>query len=208
MTEQEWLECDVVGRLLASVQGRTSGRKLRLLAVACALRVLPLTRDEWTRYAVNLALRYAEGDLPDGPPGDVYEGYAAECDCIGEPGLYHSLHPDPFQAAYRMAECAAAHQGPATAQRGSPSGLADLARDIFGNPFRPVPLDLAWRTPTVVQLAHAASDEDHLDPARLAVLSDALEDAGCTDTNLLTHLRSAGPHVRGCWALDLILGKQ
>ena len=46
-----------------------------------------------------------------------------------------------------------------------------------------------------------------LDRARLAVLSDALEEVGCTDTALLSHLRSPGPHVRGCWALDLVLGK-
>ena len=48
----------------------------------------------------------------------------------------------------------------------------------------------------------------HLDPVRLAVLADALEEAGCTDESILTHLRSAGPHVRGCWALDLVLGKE
>jgi hypothetical protein len=46
------------------------------------------------------------------------------------------------------------------------------------------------------------------DPQRLAVLADALEEAGCNDAEILTHLRSPGPHVRGCWALDLILGKQ
>ena len=47
-----------------------------------------------------------------------------------------------------------------------------------------------------------------IDPARLAVLSDALEEAGCPDETLLAHLRSPGPHVRGCWVLDLVLGKE
>src|SRR5262245_57779436 len=47
----------------------------------------------------------------------------------------------------------------------------------------------------------------HLDPARLLVLADALEEAGCADADLPGHLRGPGPHVRGCWALDLILGK-
>ena len=70
----------------------------------------------------------------------------------------------------------------------------------------------ACPTSTVVALANAAYDErelpsGHLDPARLAVLSDALEEAGCADADLLAHLRSPGPHVRGCWALDLVLGK-
>ena len=47
-----------------------------------------------------------------------------------------------------------------------------------------------------------------LDPDRLAVLADALEEAGCDNADLLSHLRGPGPHVRGCWALDLLLGKE
>jgi hypothetical protein len=87
-----------------------------------------------------------------------------------------------------------------------------LLRDIFGNPFRPVRLAPAWLTPTVAALAQAAYDERILpsgefDPACLAILADALEDAGCTDTAILDHLRGLGPHVRGCWQLDLMLQK-
>jgi hypothetical protein len=64
----------------------------------------------------------------------------------------------------------------------------------------------------VVALAQAAYDQrelpaGHLDRARLAILADALEEAGCTDQTILGHLRGPGPHVRGCWAVDLILGK-
>ena len=88
-----------------------------------------------------------------------------------------------------------------------------LLREIFGNPFRPTRFDPSWRlSPDVLSLAQAAYDErelpsGHLGSARLAVLSDALEEAGCADADLLSHLRSPGPHVRGCWAVDLILGK-
>jgi hypothetical protein len=87
----------------------------------------------------------------------------------------------------------------------------NLLRDIFGNPFRPVILDPAWRTADVLTLARAAYDErplpaGTLDPARLALLTDALEEAGCSNTDILGHLRSPGPHIRGCWALDLVLG--
>jgi hypothetical protein len=87
-----------------------------------------------------------------------------------------------------------------------------LLRDIVGNPFRPVTVAPAWRTADVVRLAEAAYEQRSL-PAgtlassRLAVLTDALEDAGCTDAELLGHLRGPGPHVRGCWAVDLLLGK-
>ena len=70
-----------------------------------------------------------------------------------------------------------------------------------------------WLTPDVLALAQAAYLErdpatGHLDPARLAVLADALEEAGCADEAVLSHLRSPGPHVRGCWALDLVLSKE
>jgi hypothetical protein len=83
---------------------------------------------------------------------------------------------------------------------------------VFGNPFRPVPLDPTWRTPAVVQLAQAAYEERSLpsgvlDPDRLVVLSDALEEAGCTDQAILGHLRGPGPHCRGCWCVDFLTGR-
>jgi hypothetical protein len=86
-------------------------------------------------------------------------------------------------------------------------------QEVFGNPFRPVTAAPAWQTPEVVALAQAAYNERELpagtlDLARLAVLADALEEAGGTNPDLLGHLRGAGPHVRGCWALDLLLGKE
>jgi hypothetical protein len=89
---------------------------------------------------------------------------------------------------------------------------ARLFRDIFGNPFRPVTILPACLTPQVVALARAAYEQrempsGQLGPACLAVLADALEDAGCTAADLLTHLRGPGPHYRGCWAVDLLLGK-
>jgi hypothetical protein len=102
--------------------------------------------------------------------------------------------------------------------RVSPDGRrkAELLRDIAFNPFRPEPaIDpawLVWRNGTVRRLARAAYDERRLpegtlDAARLALLADALEDAGCADAELLGHLRGPVVHVRGCWAVDLILAK-
>jgi hypothetical protein len=91
------------------------------------------------------------------------------------------------------------------------SAQAALLRDIFTNPFRPVSLSPACLTPAVLPLAqtayeHRSQSSGELDPARLGVLADALEDAGCTAA-ILDHLRSPGPHVRGCFALDLVLGR-
>jgi hypothetical protein len=87
-----------------------------------------------------------------------------------------------------------------------------LLRDVCGDPFRRSALDPACLPTTVSALAQAAYENrfqpsGHLYPSRLGVLSDALEEAGCTDEAVLSHLRSPGPHVRGCWVLDLILGK-
>jgi hypothetical protein len=87
-----------------------------------------------------------------------------------------------------------------------------LYRDVMGNPFRPVTLDPSTVTPTVLGLAQAAYDErvlpgGELDPQRLAVLADALEEGGAGE-EAVGHLREPGPHVRGCWVVDLCLGKQ
>ena len=81
-----------------------------------------------------------------------------------------------------------------------------ILRDIFGNPFRPVAFDPAWRTSTAVGLAEAIYDERAFD--RLPILADALQDAGCEDADILGHCRGDGPHVRGCWVVDLVLGKE
>jgi hypothetical protein len=78
-------------------------------------------------------------------------------------------------------------------------------RDIFGNPFRPVSLDPSWLTSTVLALAEGIYDERAFD--RLPILADALQDAGCDNDDILNHCRSDKPHVRGCWPVDLILGK-
>jgi hypothetical protein len=87
---------------------------------------------------------------------------------------------------------------------------AQFLRDIFGNPFHSFAVDLNWLTPTVQALATTAyeqrsSSSGELDATRLAVLADAVEEAGCTDPAILGHLRGPGLHVRGCQVLDQIL---
>jgi hypothetical protein len=118
-------------------------------------------------------------------------------------------------AARRCAEYAAhavfATTGPRQAEERA--AQASLLRCVFGNPWRPASPDPAWLTPAVASLAAAAYNERTLpavtlDAARLAVLSDALEEAGCTEQAFLDHLRLPGPHVRGCWAVDLLLAEK
>jgi hypothetical protein len=91
-----------------------------------------------------------------------------------------------------------------------------LLRDVVGNPFRPLAIPapvLAGGDGTLVRLAQQIYEvrslpSGNLDPARLAVLADTLEEAGCQDAAVVDHLRSSSPHVRGCWVVDLILGKE
>jgi hypothetical protein len=82
---------------------------------------------------------------------------------------------------------------------------AALSRDIIGNPFRPITCDPAWRTSTVLALAQGIYDERAFD--RMPILADALQDADCDNAGILDHCRGPGPHVRGCWVVDLLLGK-
>jgi hypothetical protein len=86
------------------------------------------------------------------------------------------------------------------------SAQSALVRDIFGNPFRPVAFNPRWRTADVLGLARGIYEERAFD--RLPLLADALMDAGCDPDDILTHCRSEGPHVRGCWVVDLVLGKE
>ncbi len=91
-----------------------------------------------------------------------------------------------------------------------------LLRCIFGNPFRQVEVDpawTAWHAGVVASLAQAAYDERDsaqglLDTARILVLADALEEAGCTNAEIVDHLRGSGPHARGCWVIDRVLNKK
>jgi hypothetical protein len=81
-----------------------------------------------------------------------------------------------------------------------------LLRDIVGNPFRPVTFDPSWLTSTVLSLGKGIYEEKAFD--RMPILADALQDAGCENENILNHCRYESVHVRGCWLVDLILGKE
>jgi hypothetical protein len=120
-------------------------------------------------------------------------------------------------SAVYHAATAANEPAPANTRKAERAAQSRLLRDLFGNPFRSpprlYPSVLDWNDRVVVRLANAVYEgrelpSGTLDPARLAVLADAVEEAGCVDAELLGHLRGPGPHVRGCWVVDLTLGKE
>jgi hypothetical protein len=122
----------------------------------------------------------------------------------------NAAHPTPWGNPYRTANDARALLHFRKSQkkaRAEEKLQCDLLRDLVG-PLSPPTLKDAWLTPNdraVPRLAGAIYEERAFD--RLAILADALEDAGCNERVLLDHLRAPGPHARGCWAVDLILGK-
>src|SRR5262249_20874086 len=100
------------------------------------------------------------------------------------------------------------HAGAGSAPRKNPIARAmrPVFLEHFGDTQRPISLDPAWLTSTVAALARGIYEERAFD--RLPILADALQDAGCDHPDILDHCRGPGPHVRGCWVVDLLLGRQ
>jgi hypothetical protein len=200
MTEAEWLACDDPGEMLMFIRERASHRKLRLFGCGCVRVAWGHLADPRSRAAVELAERYSDAEVP------LSEREAAR------DAAYQAAYGKRTWAAW--AAISTLGTGPDEAKRcASRVDRLAILWDLFGNPFQTAYFDTSLGPPCITSLAQAAYAErhlpsGHLDPARLAVLSDALEEAGCADAALLSHLRSPGPHVRGCWALDLVLGKE
>jgi hypothetical protein len=215
MTEQEWLACQEPREILEFLEGMTSERKLRLFAVACSRSGWHLLTDDRSRRAIEVAERFADGDVPKGELRLAWEAAGEVTPTDHGGAARHPAWHNAHTASWMVAETGGRPSFGAWHAReiAGDAAYMVLRRDVFGNPFRPVSLDPAWRTPTVASLANAAYEEHslpsgHLDAARLAILADALEEAGCTDRDILDHLRSPGPHVRGCWVVDLLLAKE
>jgi hypothetical protein len=226
MTEAEWLASTDPTPMLEFLRGKASDRKLRLFASSCCRQSWRYIPDSASRRAVEVSelfadrkVRAAKLSAAASEANEVASSIAHEALITMTSSKYAEK-----DGAYGAARCAArtidAEQVGRLAWLASPrprSNQCALLRDNFGNPFRPSPplppAVLAWNDRTVPRLAQAAYEERHLpegtlDPGRLAILADALLDAGCEDDSLIQHCREPGPHVRGCWAVDLLLGKE
>jgi|SRR6516162_1380194 len=211
MSEQEWLDSTDPTPMLDFLRGKASGRKLRLFACACCRRVWPLLVERQSREAVEVAEQYADGTASD---DNLASARAA--------ALRTYLTSPPGTVAYRAAAAAFyATRGPVRLAAGNAAaataGLvpafggqeqADLLRCLLGHLFARVNIPepwLSWNDGTIPKLARVIYDGGTFD--LLPVLADALEKAGCQDPDILGHCRSGGEHVRGCWVIDLLLGK-
>jgi len=213
MTEAEWLACTDPTPMLKYLSSRASKRKLRLFACACCWSLRSVFPTQAYHEMVETTECFAEGISTKAELDQKYRAVAKHSNSMVAMSVCGVADASASYAASKTAQRAREVAKAVGLQGVTRKSQASLLRDIFGNPFRPVALDPAWRTPTATALATAAYEERSLsagtlDPARLAVLADALDDAGCTEAAILDHCRSPGPHVRGCFAVDLILGKE
>ena len=212
MTESEWLACTDPQPMLSFLRSKASERKLRLFAVACCQRMAYLL--PFVEKSLRIAEQYAEGLVDHETLVHARHGCRPRC-TGGVVSLWLLGEEMLDSTAYIL-----------TVESSLQTAAAALISCIFGNPYRPVSINPAWLTPPVVLLAYAACEKralpsgeldtarlraqpsGELDTERLSVLADALEEAGCDNADILSHLRGPGPHIRGCWVLDLLLGKE
>jgi hypothetical protein len=237
MTEDEWRTSTRPGPMLDWLEAnhRATLRKKRLFVFSACRLGWADVRPE-VRRLIEAAEDYVERlDHPYSDPPDSGRFHDALLSLVRvtltnlESTTFHlvgfAVNSDGKAAAYIAAVNDLAEVAPQTV-------LASLLREQFGNPFRKVrwvsarlrdridllprtvrPADLllsrewlTWEGGIVMGLAQAIDEERAWD--RMPILADALEDAGCAESALLDHLRQGETHARGCWALDLLLGRE
>jgi hypothetical protein len=214
--------------MLKHIRGRVSERKLRLFACGCLRRLWDPISDNCLRRAIEVAERYAEDpdgndELRSATRGGSWEirhaataRRQAQSDEDFDRTLFAAhtaddlLNPNAWAAAADTLHATTRLDIRALGSAHSPEDVAEaeLLREIVGNPDRPSAVDprwLTWNHGTVPAIArHIYEDRAFHD---LPILADALEDAGCADAAILDHCCGPGPHVRGCWVVDLLLGQ-
>jgi hypothetical protein len=212
MTEQEWLNSANPEPMLDFLRGKGSQRKARLFTCACCRRIWHLLTDERSRRAVELSEQYADGEVS--VPELTASRIAAYSAC------FEIARENPHSAAYRAAGAAfvtANHDfcdtsrvswsawSAADQENAEQQAQARLIQELYGNPFHPASLTPSGLPASITTLAQGVYHDRRFQD--LPILADALEEASCTSADVLSHCRGPGSHVRGCWALDLILGK-
>jgi len=214
MTKKEWQRSVDCRDLLHDAESlfceHPDTRLPRLLAcAACRLLWKDLT-DPRSRRAVEIAERYSDGDATRKELSAANrDATAAFREARGTPSsqptgaAVKASRPNNLQGA--MIETLVHISG----GRDNPweEALHSMIHDVFDNRFfRIVRLEPGLRTSTVTALALQMYESR--DFSAMPILADALQDAGCDNDEVLNHCRGAGPHVRGCWVVDLVLRKE
>jgi hypothetical protein len=228
VTEAEWLACQNPIAPVAFVAPTADPRKMRLFLCACGARVLAATPQdrrlfrgyyagsfEQLERALGVVEQFAEGrvgiDALEQARGEARDALyvPGHIDYGGETGLWREVAAVEAAAQdsllFAVEACLRATHG-YLPQADEERWQAAVLRDVFGNPFRPVEFDPVWRTDTAQTLARQMYELR--DFGAMPILADALQDAGCETEDVLNHCRDASHlHVRGCWVLDAVLGR-
>ena len=226
MTEAEWLgRSQLVAMLKHVYRSRCSDRKLQLAAIAFCRHMghLPLPVEwhdtvarfeEWVEGAATaeqvIAARQRLEAIADPPHSQDEPGFHERFFGHQAATLLVDTGPGRKKRSEKlfMVESVAFDANQvfgAGHERTIRIAHCRIVREIFGNPFLPVTLNIPWLTSTVLALANGIYQEKAFD--RMPILADALQDAGCDNEDVLNHCREPGEHVRGCWVVDLILSK-
>jgi hypothetical protein len=215
MTEEQWFASTDAAQLIRACPKKIAPRKLRLFMADWFRLNWDTVRVPAVREAVELAERYVDGIASKKQLERMYDvlrdtrGWGAtDSLLVVWPG-----DDQMAEAAIQFAQMLRAAQYVPWAMdelkveyKARMALLANFLRDIVGNPFQPVAFDPAWRTDAAVTLAKGMYDSR--DFGAMPILADALQDAGCTNDDILNHCRDVQQaHVRGCWVVDLVLGK-
>jgi hypothetical protein len=224
MTEAEWLACTDPTPMLEFVRSK---RKMRLYATSCCRRLLPLFSDLSLSGVVEAAERFADGQIgrrrlraiwnpffhqsvPYSYFSPQWHARGAVVAMILSYCLKHRPRREPMNAVISAVVEATCkwwnlwrRREARTAER---KVQCDLLRDIVGNSFESTTLDPSLLTPTVTKTAQSIYQERTFD--RMPILAESLEQAGCTNFGILNHCRLPRVHVRGCWVVDQVLGKE
>ena len=223
MTEVAWITTKMPLYMLRRYPAEWDGRKARLFWCACMRRAWDQVTDERTRQLVASVEDRAEVEK---------DTFVREFDHVFRPyfdvvhrraqsffsdywvlDTFLSAPPESLMSLVSEIAHRRALAASGTAMFTKPyddveaaekAWQCDLIREVFGNPFRPVNVS-PWLTSDVVALARGIDEERAFD--RMPILADAFQDAGCDDVNVLDHCRQPREHVRGCWVVDLVLGK-
>jgi hypothetical protein len=237
MRAEEMLAANDPRALLTGLNGRpVSDRKWRLFAVACARQAWHLLTPEARRVleaveavadgrgsaeqlfqaACKVTCKAAPG-TPSEPAAKAHQqaasavrvGTATEAGFAATGAWKYAAQALAWQATLKVPPWQFARPTWDGAERAAHAVQCDLLRDVFFPFFHPVRVAPAWREwqgGAAVQIAQEIYDRRRFE--ELPVLADALEDAGCDESAILDHCRGKGPHVRGCWVLDLVLGRE
>ena len=211
MTEAEWLTCTDPQKMLECLPEQLSHRKAMLFACGCCRHVWDQLLSDLARDTVDATERQADA-LPGG--SDILQSFDIWSQIDQEGGWLQNKISRGLYLAGRDGWSGAREVAWETSflapRRKERQYQTALLRCIIGSSlFRPVIADpawLTWQNGTILKLAQAIYQERAFDG--LPVLADALEEAGCTNNDILDHCRKQREHVRGCWVVDLILGEK